>query len=452
MNGMRLHAIGAAILLAASAASALAADSPSQRWEAWRQAQLAGPPERALPRLAWAFFGDSGIPADDKGFATYAAAGLTYVQTHPNQAAMSAAESQGLKLFLGTWEGAVGKDDKVHDLAAKASADNSVSLMMLKDEADASLLEPIGHDNDILYRETPSRVLVLQTILPAHASKAGNKERWDPQRPCKDDGSYCDFVHHVIQTAHPAAVGITLYPLLQGGDRAGYYRELGQLRKQTESAKIGLAGFVLVTPHYDGWSKQRYKRPELSDVLWQVNSLLANNAKLIVYYDYRIKPENREEKEGAFAEGMVSASDGQPTDTYGSVQKANCEIAGIGSTLMGLNVRETYWPEDTKGKFVPAATQAGPVNVAGNDLLISTLEPEGGSGSSWVMIVNEHHGAGSSASKAQLQLPAGFNAVQTSADQDCHAKKTPLSVASNGWVGVEVPPGGASLIEIARKN
>jgi len=446
MKGKKLEMLGAVLTLAAVAVPSFA-DTPSQRWESWRQSQLAGPPERALPRLGWAYFGDAGIPADDAGFGTYAQAGFTVVQTRLNAPAMAAAEKQGLKVFLGTWENALGNDQKLHELAARASQDPAVSMLMLKDEAEASFLGSIGQDYDILYRETPPRVLPFQTILPAHASKAGNKERFDPGRSCKDVGSYCDFVRHVIGSAHPAAVAITLYPLLSGGDRPGYYRELEQLRKQTEEAHVGLLGFVLVTPHFDGWSNQRYKRPQLSDVMWQVNSLLANNAKGIAYYNYRIKQTDREQQHGAFDEGMVSASDGRPTDTYGEVQRVNCMLAGIGSTLMGLDVRDTFRPDESHGR-VSESTPLGEVSVSGNDLLVSVMSPHNGGGSAWVMIVNTQHGAGAGPVKAHLQTAGGTRAVLASSDDSCHLRRTPL-VEHNG-VDLDIGPGESRLVEVTR--
>jgi hypothetical protein len=447
MKSKKLEALGAALALAAAAAPALA-DSPSQRWESWRQIQLSGPPDRALPRLAWAYFGDAGIPADDAGFGTYAQAGFTLVQTKLNPGQMSTAEKEGLKLFIGTWENALGNDDKLHQIAAAASQDPNVSVIMLKDEAEAPALGSIGQDYEILYRETPPRVLPFQTILPAHASKPGNHDRFDPTRACRDSGSYCDFVHRVIGAAHPAAVAITLYPLLSGGDRPGYYHELEQLRKQTEEAHIGLLGFVLITPHFDGWSNQRYKRPQLSDVMWQVNSLLANNAKGISYYNYRIKQSDREQQHGAFDEGMVAASDGRPTDTYGEVQRVNCMLAGVGKTLMGLDVRDTFLPDESRGKAT-AATQAGEVTVTGDDLLVSTMEPHGGGGgSSWVMIVNSRHGAGAGPVRAHLQTAGGTHATLASSDDSCHLRRSPL-VEHNG-VDIEIGPGESRLVEVSR--
>lgn len=449
MNGRKPHALGAALALAVATMSAQA-DSPSQRWQSWRQQQLSGAPDQAIPRLAWSFFGDGGIPADDSGFATYAKAGFTMVQTKLNPQAIETAEKQGLRIFLGTWEGAAGNDQKIQALAQRASSDNGIALLMLKDEADATYLDAIGHDNDTFYRSTPTRVLPIQTILPAHASKPNDKKRFDPTRPCNAPGSYCDFFRHVEQTAHPAAVAVTLYPLLEGGDRPGYQRELEEIRKLTETANIGMFGFVLVTPHHDGWANMRYKRPEQSDVMYQVNSLLANNAKGIFYYDYRIKAQDRDPERGAFGEALVSSADGQPTNTYGYVQRANCEIAAIGATLMGLDVRETFRPDERRDQPAVMQTAAGQVTISGPDLLVSRFEPHGGGGggAGWVMVVNTRHGAGSGAVKAHLQSAAGTSAVLAAPDDACRLRRSPL--VEHGGVDIEIPPGEGRLIEIKR--
>jgi hypothetical protein len=426
-------------------------ESPATRWNAWRTERLLGPTAKAFPRFAWAYFGYSNINSTLTDFELYAKAGFTDVQSKAEAPLISSATKTGLGLILGTWEQATTNKGKLDQLIELARKESGVKMLLIQDEANRPLFARLGAINNLIFTKTDSRVLPLQTVLPAHASTSRDPTRFDPLLPCVAKFSYCNYIDDVIRQARPSALLVTDYPIWEGGeDRPGYYEELEQLRTHTQAAKIGLFGFILVTPHQDGWANRRFRRPDRSDLHWQAYTLLAYNAKGIAYYNYR--PQLPGPKPSAlsmkhqFGDGIVTTKEGTPTSSYPLVRELNCELQAIGPLLMRLETSQIYHKENGIATPPTSTLPSTVASIEGDDVLLSAMDAGRGK-SPHLLLVNTRHGANASTNRITLKLSAGYTATQLSPGSDCDLRRERLSEAKTGIV-FEIAAGNGILIEL----
>lgn len=334
-----------------------------KRWNDWRLSRT------EYPFAAWSYF--TRYAGDVAGYELYRDAGLNMVQA-PLTQRTNAAEA-GLNLLLGSWEGLQQSPFLLEIYITQYSGPGSrVAGYMLYDEPHVDLFPMLGVAVETIYRKGSSTTLPIITLLPNWAVD------WSRFKM-----TYSQYVRHFVNTVHPAVLLHTHYPLLADGtDRREYYANLELFRTEAELAGIGMMGFVLVTSH------QLYRVPTEADIRWQVNSLLAYGAKGIWYYNYRIGDDR-------FGEGLITHTEGAPTERYVIVQQINEEVQRIGKLLLSLHSTVVVHADD----IIPTGTQRyapgslkGVATFDGEAFLIGQFKHlDVPSDDVYMMIVNKEH-------------------------------------------------------------
>jgi hypothetical protein len=420
---------------------------PSERWKSWLEERIKEPTSRQFPRFAWASFGYVEPKPINSDFATYANAGFTEVQSRLQSDFLDGASQEGLNLILGTWEKSIENDDRFTELMSAAKSNPSVRILLLKDETDLRTVPALGRLHQRVLEETPATVLPLLTVLPGHASKRGNESRFDPAGACNLNGSYCDYIKKIVSDAKPSAILSTLYPIFEDGSyRNDYYQQLAEVRDITRAAKIGMFGFILVTPHLDGWSGKNYRQPNRADIYWQAYSLLAYNAKGLAFYHYRTAPKALGMKPLSYGEGVVSAQSSTPTNVYPVIQELNCELAAIGSTFLRLDAGKTFMPGNLAIQGFSSGLPAVLTEIHSNDVLLSEMTPAHGD-DRYVLFVNALSGVFAAERRVRFKLQSNLVAMRISGDRNCKQQSSVLETR-NGWIDLTLLPGSGVLIRL----
>jgi hypothetical protein len=422
---------------------------PSARWKLWLEERMKEPASRQFPRFAWASFGYVEKQAKDVDFATYANAGFTEVQSRLKSDFLAAASQEGLNLILGTWEKSIENDEHFSELMSAVKSNPSVRFLLLKDETDLRTVSALGRLNLRVLEETPPTVLPMLTVLPGHASKIQDGSRFNPVTACNLKGSYCDYIKKIIIDAKPSAILSTLYPIYEDGSRRDdYYQQLAEMRDITRAAKIGMFGFILVTPHLDGWSGKNYRRPNRADIYWQAYSLLAYNAKGLAFYHYRTSPTSLGMKPLNYGQGIVSAQDSVPTDVYPIIQELNCELAAIGSTFLRLDAGKTFMPGNQAIQGISPGLPAALTEVRSNDVLLSEMISVHGE-DRYILFVNTLSGTAAAEKRVKFKLQSDLVAMRISGDRNCNQQSSALET-HNDWIDLTLAPGTGVLIRVVK--
>lgn len=436
------------------AVPALAQDSgqgPSAtRWRAWVNHRLEMPDAKAFPRFGWSYFGYVKDQDSARDLGTYADAGFSDVQVRMQDDLLKKAGGTGLGLILGTWEGALDHPDRIDTLLKRAKSERVGAMVIVKDEPDQKSLEGIGQLNAKLLADGDARVLPLLTVLPAHASgPSTSSTRFNPGLACDRTGSYCDFVRRVATVAKPSAILPTLYAIYEDGtERGDYYEQLQEVRDLTRSQGIGHFGSVLVTPHYDGWSKKMYRRATRADIFWQAYSHIAYNAKGLSIYSYRTKPTDFEKPPTAYGEGVVTSAEGKPTETYRNLQDLNCELGALGKTLLQLDAAKVHGVRMPSQRGLDAGLPPSIEEAKGSAFLLAEMKGQGDDGR-FVLVVNARHSGGDSADELRLRMSPSQQVKQLSVGPKCLREDVPLA-EKDGWLQLKLEPGRAALLQVGQ--
>lgn len=450
--GKRLSQVGFAFafigIIALQSTAAFGQTSASSvRWKSWLEERMKEPASRQFPRFAWASFGYVESKPINSDFATYANAGFTEVQSRLNSNFLNYASQEGLNLILGTWEKSIENVNRFNELMLTATSNPSVRMLLLKDETDLRSVPALGRLNQRVLEETPSTVLPVLTVLPGHASKRDDGSRFDPASACNFKGSYCDYIRKIVSDAKPSAILSTLYPIFEDGSyRSDYYQQLAEVRDITRAANIGMFGFILVTPHFDGWSGKNYRQPNRADIYWQAYSLLAYNAKGLAFYHYRTAPKELGMNPLRYGEGIVSAQSSTPTNVYSIVQELNCELAALGPTFLRMDAGKTFMPGKLPIQGISSGLPAGLTEIRSNDVLLSEMTPMNGD-DRYMLFVNTLSGTAAAERRVRFKPQSNLTAMRITGDKNCKQQSSVLENRS-GWIDLTLPPGAGVLIRL----
>lgn len=420
------------------------------RWREWLGHRLEAPDAKVFPRFAWSYFGYVEGQDSARDFGVYADAGFSDIQVRMQNDQLARASETGLGLILGTWENSIDHPERLDAVLRRTKGERAGAMVIVKDEPDQKSLDSIGKLNARLLAESDARVLPLLTVLPAHASgPSTSSTRFNPGLACERTGSYCDFVRRIATVAKPSAILPTLYAIYEDGSQSSdFYEQLREVRDLTKAQGIGYFGSVLVTPHYDGWTKNMYRKASRGDIFWQAYSHIAFNAKGLSFYSYRTKPTEFQKPPKNYGEGVVTSLEGKPTQTYRDLQDLNCELGALGKTLLQLDAQKVHGVGLSSQRGLEPGLPPSIVEAKGSGFLLAEMTRQGQADDGmYVLVVNGRHGASDSSDEIALRLRPGLHVKQQVAGRQCRLEEVRLR-EEQGWLPLKLEAGKAALLQV----
>lgn len=349
----------------------------TERWADWRKQWI-----NEFPTASWSYFSRySGSVAE---FLTYKNAGLTMVQAPLSQ--YTNATAAGLKVIAASAAKTYEDRGKLAGYIAYPSPNaTSTTAYNLIDEPGPAVFGQLGTAVNQIYQTDQRNAIPIITMLPNWAVTYNRFHM-----------TYVDFVDLFIKKTNPAVMLSTHYPTLcNGSDRPEYYQNIELFRNRALAHKIGLMGFVNLTPYQKKDNAAMCYRPASeSDIYWQVYSMISYGAQGIWYYNYRIGNDTQ------FGQGLVMHDTGKPNpQCYPYVKSVNNQLHKLAYVLMKLqsvgvfhlHIRETDVPAGALAyskNSIPALT-----DVKGDNFLISEFKNQDDRNDTtiYIMLVNKRH-------------------------------------------------------------
>lgn len=261
----------------------------------------------------------------------------------------------GLTDYVGTHGASVEKaldycyDYNMAYLLAYASAWNSKSESIIR----STLARVMYHDNfaGIMLVDEPGKVMfedmakaksLFEKVLEGTSDKlyhcnlfptyANQKQLWFRSYTSSDvvpDTSYNyeQYVEDYMETYKPPVLSYDFYPIQGQFPRLmnGYFENMSIIKHAAEKANVPFWTFVQTCAFSKG-----QRLPTEADLLWNVNTCLAYGAKGMQYF-CGVNPNGNSAES---FRGSMFDYDGNPTEVYYHVQKANKQLAAVDEVLM----------------------------------------------------------------------------------------------------------------------
>ena len=193
----------------------------------------------------------------------------------------------------------------------------------VQDEPGVNTFDRFGEMHPIFNKLLPDKYFYIN-LMPSYATPS---QLQFGAATTRTDGNttFSAYLKSYIEKVKPAFLSYDYYPITgaAGTVQNGYFNELSTFRALGQQYNIPYWVFIQACS-YGG----NTRRPNEAELLWQVNTALSYGAKGIQYFCY-FTPLEDDVFKGSFID-----KNGQKTEIYAYGQKANKQIAAVGSVLL----------------------------------------------------------------------------------------------------------------------
>lgn len=272
-------------------------------------------------------------------FAAYQEAGVNtmmglkeYVGSEEVLQALDWCEDYGLAYLvpLGGAESLV-SDTTARSALSRVKYHDAFAGIMQSDEPGYTLFESIARAAEILDSIMPDgseNLLWHVNLFPTYATEKQLYFRWYTDSSEIPGGSYTyeQYIEDYMEIVQPKVLSYDYYPVSGHGDdlTSGYFENMSIIREAAMEANIPFWVFV-ETCSFNSANRV----PDEADLLWQVNTALSYGAKGIQYFTGVLPSDGAEIFTGAMFD-----RDGNRTEVYDYVKRANTQIKAVDEVLM----------------------------------------------------------------------------------------------------------------------